>query len=318
MRVLITGGAGYIGSELTSRLAKTAGVGEIVVYDNLSRGNFNLFFGDDKLGGGVRLLRADLLDSRTLRLALKTIDIVIHLAAKVTTPFADQTPHFFEQINHWGTAELVYAVEASDVSKLIFLSSASVYGASSSEVDANSPANPKTFYGVSKRRGEQHVQRLMTAGFPAYVIRCGNVFGYGRSLRFDSVINRFMFEANYLGRIAIHGTGRQHRSFVHVDRVARVITSLLQADCPAPGTYNLVEATWSINTIAETIRAIYPQLDMIFADRDVEMRELKVKPDPRLDHLLPNDPCSLLEHLVDFNSAMSFHHDTSFRSAAAH
>ncbi|MEO7986708.1 MAG: NAD-dependent epimerase/dehydratase family protein [Gemmatimonadales bacterium] len=64
MRVLITGGAGYIGSELTSRLAKTAGVGEIVVYDNLSRGNFNLFFGDDKLGGGVRLLRADLLDSR--------------------------------------------------------------------------------------------------------------------------------------------------------------------------------------------------------------------------------------------------------------
>ncbi len=317
MRVLITGGAGYIGSELTSRLAKTSGVDEIVVYDNLSRGNFNLFFGDDKLGSRVRLLRADLLDSRTLRRALKNIDVVIHLAAKVTTPFADQTPHFFEQINHWGTAELVYAVEDSDVSKLIFLSSASVYGASSSEVDANAPANPKTFYGISKRRAEQHVERIMAAGFPAYVIRCGNVFGYGRSMRFDSVINRFMFEANYLGQIAVHGTGRQHRSFVHVDRAARILTSLLQAGCAEPGIYNLVDATWSINTIAETIRAIYPRLDMIFGDRNVEMRELKVQPDPRLDNLLPNDPFSLLDHLIDFNSAMSFHHDAGLPSVAA-
>lgn len=59
------------------------------------------------------------------------IDIIYHLAANVTTPFANTDPHFYEQVNHWGTAELAYAAEKASVKKLIYSSSTSVYGASS-------------------------------------------------------------------------------------------------------------------------------------------------------------------------------------------
>ena len=155
MKILITGGAGYIGTELVYELNKNPEVKEIVVYDNLSRGNINLFIGSNKLSNKIKFIQGDILDTRLLRESLKGVDVVYHLAAKVTTPFADQNAHFFEQVNHWGTAELTYAIEESEVKKFIYTSSASVYGASSQEADEQTFPNPKTFYGISKLRGEE-------------------------------------------------------------------------------------------------------------------------------------------------------------------
>jgi len=174
MKILITGGAGYIGTELTYELEKNPQVKEIIIYDNLSRGNINLFIGQSKLSNKIKFVQGDILDTRLLKQTLKNIDVVYHLAAKVTTPFADQNAHFFEQVNHWGTAELVYAIEESNVKQFIYTSSASVYGASSQEADEGSVPNPRTFYGISKLRGEDHVNRLMAKDTETYIIRCGN------------------------------------------------------------------------------------------------------------------------------------------------
>src|SRR5258705_10146253 len=115
MNILVTGGTGYIGTELVKTLAKNTKVDRIIVYDNLSRGNFNFFIGKNQSNGKVKFVQGDILDSRKIRKELKGIDVVYHLAAKVTTPFANIDSHFFEQINHWGTAELVYALEESSV-----------------------------------------------------------------------------------------------------------------------------------------------------------------------------------------------------------
>ncbi len=80
---------------------------------------------------------------------LQDIDVVYHLAAKVSTPLATENSHLFEQINHWGTAELVYAVEESPVSKFVYLSTTSVYGASEQMISVDTPPDPKTFYGAA-------------------------------------------------------------------------------------------------------------------------------------------------------------------------
>src|SRR5262245_1850053 len=128
MKIFITGGAGYIGTELVNELAKNNSVEQIIVFDNLSRGNYNFFFGANSGNRKIKFIQGDILDSRKIRKELKGIDVVYHLAAKVTTPFANIDSHFFEQINHWGTAELIYALEESRVKKFIFTSSASVYG----------------------------------------------------------------------------------------------------------------------------------------------------------------------------------------------
>src|SRR5690606_282429 len=143
-------------------------------------------------------------------------DVVYHLAAKVNTPYVNSDGHSYEQVNHWGTAELVYAVEESDVQKFIYASSASVYGSSSKVRNEAHPPNPRTIYAISKFRGEEQVARLMDTR-ETYILRCGNVYGYNKSVRFEMVINQFMFNANYNRRISIHGTGKQQRAFVNIN-----------------------------------------------------------------------------------------------------
>lgn len=304
MKVLITGGAGYIGTELTYELDKRNDVDEIVIYDNLSRGNYNLFIGDNNLSGKVRFVKGELLDTRLLKKTLEGIDVVYHLAAKVTTPFADQDPHSFEQTNHWGTAELVYAIEESDVKKLIYTSSASIYGASSEEVDVDSPINPRTFYGISKMRGEEHINRLYDKT-DTYIIRCGNVYGYSKSMRFDSVINRFLFDANYSGRITINGTGEQTRSFIHIDKTANILAKLMSDDLK-PGRYDLVEDTLVINYIADTLKEMYPEMEMMYVNQNLKLRELKVKPNPVINELTDIGVRNLREVLAEFKQKLTF------------
>ena len=277
MNILVTGGAGYVGTKLVKQLIKLEEVDKVIVYDNLSRGNYNLFIGESIINGHkVQFIQGEILDSRLLRKVLVGIDIVYHLAAKVTTPFANTDPHFYEQINHWGTAELVYAIEESDVKKLIHLSSTSVYGSSDGVVNEDSPLNPRTFYGTAKKRGEEHVQRLVEQG-RAIIIRSGNVYGYSKSMRFDAVINRFAFETNFHNRITIQGSGSQHRSFIHVNDLVFDLALLIQKEVPSD-VYNLVSKNLSILEIVDVFKELRPSLEFLFIDQHLDLRNIQVDP----------------------------------------
>lgn len=278
MKILVLGGSGYIGTELVTELIKQEEVEEVIVYDNLSRSSYSFFLGRKfRQPQKIRFVRGELLDSRQLRKILRGVDVVYHLAAKVTTPFANADPHFYEQVNHWGTAELVYAIEESDVKKFIFTSSTAVYGASNKEIDVTTPPNPRTFYGTSKMRAEEHVRRL-SSKMDTYIIRCGNVYGFNTSMRFDAVINKFVFEAHFNRQIQIHGDGRQNRAFIHVNKVARGLTSLLGTDLEG-GTYNLVDRNLMVLDIVDDLKMLLPELEFIFINQHLKLRQLKVKPD---------------------------------------
>lgn len=283
----MTGGAGYVGTELVAALARRGDVDEVVVYDNLSRGSLNLFlFAPLEHGIGasrVSFVRGEVLDSRGLAAALEGIDVVYHLAARVTTPFADADFHGFDQVNHWGTAELSYLLERNPVDRLIYLSTTSVYGATREEAAPHTLPTPRTSYGLSKYQGERMLERL-SQRLALYVFRCGNVHGYSPAMRFDSVINRLLFDAHFGGRITIHGSGEQHRAFVHVDNVAHVLEAAL-GPLP-PGTYDLVERNLSILDVARHIQGLYPDVERIFVNQDVALRDLRVEPDARLADLL--------------------------------
>jgi UDP-glucose 4-epimerase len=303
LKVLVTGGAGYIGTELVSCLAQQQTVDEVVVYDNLSRANYNLFLGEPKLSKNkIRFVQGELLDSRRLKKELSQVDLIYHLAALVTTPFADQNSHLFEQVNHWGTAELIYALEELPDIPFVYLSSCSVYGAGEGLADVNDPLDPKTFYGISKMRAEQHVARLAEKQ-AVYLIRCGNVYGYNASMRFDAVINKFMFEANFQNKIRVNGDGHQHRPFIAVEKVARVL-QLLPSELE-PGTYNLVDFNATVMEVVEVMRSIYPRLETLFVNHHLTMRELQVMPSSSLKPLLgPTN--SLEEDLKSFKAAFRF------------
>lgn len=304
MKVLITGGAGYVGNELTYELLKYPEAEKIIIYDNLSRKNYNLFSDARCTSGKVSFVRGELLDSRKLKAAVREVDAVVHLAARVSTPFASEDSHFFEQTNHWGTAELVYAAEESNVSKFIYLSSSSVYGSSTEVIDEKTFPNPKTFYGSSKLRGEAHVERLFDK-IPSYILRAGNIYGYSPSVRFDAVINRFLFDANFTGRIQITGNGLQLRAFIHIDKVVNVICNLLNNKFSS-GIYNLVDKNLSILGVADVIKELYPGLETIFINQHLMMRELKVKPDKRLLPVSTYPAISFKEEMLSFKEKFSF------------
>ncbi len=306
MRILITGGAGYIGAELVYLLSEKPDIGEIVIYDNLSRKNYNLLFFKRIHGANkIRLVKADILDSRTLRKELDGTDVVVHLAAKVSTPFSNEDPHQLEQVNHWGSAELSYILEESHVKKVIYLSSTSVYGSSDDIVfSEESPCHPDTFYGRSKFQGEQHFSRL-SSKMKTYIVRCGNIYGFSPCMRFDSVINKFMLEANFNKRISIHGTGKQKRSFVNIKKVANRMWQLIESDIPSD-TYNLVNFNTSILELASLIKEIYPDLEFIFVDQHAKLRNLEVDPNTRFLKYFPMTYTDLKEELKFFASKFAF------------
>lgn len=306
MNVLVTGGAGYIGTELVARLAADKSINRIVVYDNLSRPNFNFFLGEKPLGSDkVQFYKGELLDSRHLKMALKGIDVVYHLAAKVTTPFANGDAHLYEQVNHWGTAELVYAIEESSVKKLIYTSSSGIYGSSEQGVSEEFAPQPKTFYAISKLRGEDHVRRMMSK-IDTYILRCGNVYGYSKSMRFDAVINKFVFEANFEKRITVQGDGNQSRSFIHIDMIATALANIIHSDLKV-GTYNLVERNIKIIDIVDELKQLIPDLEFIFINQHLKLHELNVKANDVINSKLGiKNGKSLKEELQEFLARFSF------------
>jgi UDP-glucose 4-epimerase len=308
MNVLVTGGAGYIGTELVSLLIANPKVDKVIVYDNLSRPNYNLFLGlRHQKHQKLSFVKGELLDSRALKKVLKGVDVVYHLAAKVTTPFANADSHVYEQVNHWGTAELVYAVEESNVKRFIYTSSTGVYGSSAIPAHEDTPPDPQTFYAASKLRGEEHVRRLIKSGkIETFVMRCGNVYGYSKSMRFDAVINKFVFESNFNKLITIQGDGKQSRTFIHIEMVAKALNNLLTADLPSD-VYNIVDRNLKVIDILDVLKELIPDLQFIFINQHLRLHELNVKPNPLIsDTLMIRNQRTLKEELSEFLTKFSF------------
>ncbi|MBZ0205130.1 MAG: SDR family oxidoreductase [Flavobacteriales bacterium] len=305
MKVVVTGGAGYIGAELCAALAKDERVSELVIYDLLDRGHFGVFMGP-KLGKTkVRFVQGDVLDSRRLLQELAGSDMVYHLAAKVTTPFADAGHSQFEQVNHWGTAEVVYAIEeVAPKARVVYLSSASVYGQDTGSAQSNVKPSPRSAYGHSKLRGEAHMERLGDHQ-QVCILRSANVHGHGRCMRFDAVINRFVFQAHFQGRITVRGSGEQRRPFIHVHAVVHTLASLLGPNELA-GTYDLVERDWSVVEIVEALRGPYPETELLFIDQHLDLLSMQVQRDERLASIQPLRAATLEQDLRELGAKFAW------------
>lgn len=309
MKVLVTGGAGYIGAQLVYELSQKPEVTEVIVYDNLSRGNYNLFISSsNKINkGNVKFIQGDLLDSRKLKKSIKGVEVVYHLAAKVAAPYQDVDSHFYEQVNNWGTAELVYAIdETESVKKVVYLSTTNVYPGHKQKVyGTDAEANPRTFYSISKLRGEEHVLRL-NSRIEAVILRCGNVYGYSPAIRFDSVINKFLFESHFNNRIQIHGSGKQSRSFIHIDKLVNILLEVPDAGLQG-GIYNLTDKNIQVLDLVDVFKEIYPELEFIFINQHLELRDLKVDQDNRINGLYKGKEVTLKEELVELrNKSFAF------------
>jgi UDP-glucose 4-epimerase len=303
MNILVTGGAGYVGAALVNQLFSSKEIDSVTVYDNLSRKNYNFFTSFKFESSKLKFIEGDILDTRKLKAALKNIDVVYHLAA-LTDKNPSLDSHLFEQVNNWGTSELVNAIEESNVSKLIYLSSTAIYGEGTSVFNEESEPKPVSFYATSKWRGEAQVQRLFSKK-KCLILRAGNIYGFSPCLRFDSVINKFMFEANFKGRIQIHGNGRQTRPYIHINQVVDTLVRFLTIETDST-VINLSAQNLQILDIVEHLQAIYPQLEFIFINQHLKIEDLIIENGLKLQTYVPAFVSDLSSELEAFKQHLSF------------
>ena len=302
--IFITGGAGYIGYALCRDILQHIPDASIIVYDNLSRKNF-AFFTTEKLDSSrIKFINGDILDNYTLEKTLDGVDTILHLAAKVSAPDSDRDSHYYDQVNHWGTAILADAARKAEIKHFLYLSSSSVYGSTVDPVDETHEPNPNSFYGISKLRGEKQVKRL-NGKMKTHIIRAGNVYGYNPAMRIDTVINKFMFEAHFKNQILINGDGNQVRSFIHVDKLVAMIRNLVIHEMPS-GVYNAVEHKLAVNELVEHVRDLYPELEYLSLNQNIKMRHVNIKTPCLLQDKFPYSEVSIKEELEAFKNSFAF------------
>ena len=267
--ILVTGGAGYIGSQLIRDLATDPHFNgrTIRIYDNLQRQRFSPLM-DLPAEGRYEFIEGDILDRLNLERAMHGVSTVIHLAAIVRTPLSFDHPEWTEQVNHWGTASVVEAALAAGVAQLLYSSSASVFGPGGpfKEVDVCRPIGP---YAISKRKGEDEILRGGKRGLRVAVLRLGTTFGNAPGMRFDGVANRLAFLCGVARPLVIHGSGDQLRPLIHVADASLAIRLCL-LDARAEGrVINAVTMNPSINQIAQTLQGLVPDATIRYTDQDI-------------------------------------------------
>jgi len=223
MRVLLTGGAGYIGCVMARHLLDRGF--EVVVLDRL-------FFGIEPvrelLGEkGYTLIHDDVrwFDPHIL----DGVDVVVDMAAIANDPAGELNPEFTMDINYRGRVRVANLAKKHGVSRYIYFSTCSVYGYQEGVADESSPLNPLTTYARAAALGEREVLPLADKRFIVTVVRPATVYGYSPRLRLDLVVNTMTFTLYTEGHVKVFG-GSQYRPLVHVKDVARAIEMIIDAE----------------------------------------------------------------------------------------
>jgi UDP-glucose 4-epimerase len=219
-KVLVTGGAGFIGSHLVEALL--AKKHDVTVLDNLSSGRLsNLSAVKDK----INFIKGDICDVNSVKKACEGKDVVFHLAAIASVPYSVQHPLEAHEVNITGTLKVLIAARDAKVKRFVFSSSAAVYGDEPSlPKTENSPLRPMTPYALSKLAGEQYALIFHKIyGMETVALRYFNVFGPRQdpSSPYSGVITKFVTALKSGKQPLIFGDGMQTRDFVFVSDVVQ-------------------------------------------------------------------------------------------------
>ena len=220
MNILVTGSDGYIGTVLVSHL-----LGKGYHVTGLDTG----FFRTAHFHNGITKLPHTInKDVRTVIPSdFSSIDTVIHLAELSNDPMGQNDPEITYKINHLGTARLSKMAKKAGVKRFIYFSSCSVYGASDSVRDENSPTNPQTEYAKCKVLNEKAILQLTDEEFSTVIFRNATVFGVSPRMRFDLVVNNLTGLAFIQKEIKMESNGEPWRPLVHIDDLCRAVLSVI-------------------------------------------------------------------------------------------
>ena len=285
MKILLTGGAGYIGGRL-GRALNCSGIHEVAALDNLRRGR------REAVADGVRFIEGDVRDAKLLDEITRGVDLIYHLAAESAVMSAAADPEYCFETNVAGTFRVLRTAQANGVKRVVFSSSREVYGECAElPVAETATLLPRNVYGASKAAGEMCCGAFLNADLEISVVRLANVYGPGDQGR---VIPKFVHAALRGDPLTLFGTA-QVMDFVWIDAVVEALVRLGTGPYLA-GPFNIGSGKGT--TIVDLARRVVAAANStstveVAARRDVEV--MRFEADTRaaereLGLKIPDDP----------------------------
>jgi UDP-glucose 4-epimerase len=263
MKVLVTGGAGFIGSHVVDRLVKESCA--VRVFDDLSNGKLANIQGHLK-SGKVEFVKGDVRDALVVRKSLEGVDAVVHLAALISVPFSFENPALTFDVNLFGTLNMLRLCVQKGVEKFVFVSSCAVYGDPELlPVNEDVKANPISPYAESKLVGERYCLGFSERELLRLVVlRFFNVYGPRQGLNeYSGVITQFIDRLKQGKPLLVYGDGSQTRDFVNVKDIANAVLASLKTGITSD-VFNVGSGkSTSINELAKTVSEL--------VDRDLDI-----------------------------------------------
>lgn len=267
--ILVTGGAGYIGSVLAQRLLNRGY--RVRILDRLYWGRGPV----EAIVDQVELVEADVREMPAT--ALDGVDAVIHLAGLSNDPTAEYDPEANWQMNAVATETLGRNCVDREVERLVFALSCSLYdGMPPGMHDERAPIEPRGAYATSKRYGEQALIGLVDDGLCPVMLRNGTVYGYSPRMRYDLVVNTFVKDSLLKGQLSLHGGGWMWRPLVDVRDVSDAMIAAMEApaELVRGEIFNVLHSNYQIRELAMLVAGSVQLLG-----RSVTLKE---EPAPRL------------------------------------
>jgi len=256
-RVLVTGGCGYIGSALVPQLLEDSRVAEVVVFDSLASGSPANLVGS--VSEDLVFRRGDVREYGDVESVMRGVDSVIHLAAITGAASTHDRREETFAVNRDGTENVLTAAGKFDVGSVVLASSCNNYGrAASTDIDEETPQNPLNPYAESKVAAEELlVEAVEEYGIDGTALRMSTNYGWSPGIRFNLVVNHFVFRGLTNRPLTVYGDGSNWRPFIHVRDAARAYAqAALEPESWPQQVYNVGsnDSNYRIVEIAEIVR----------------------------------------------------------------
>ncbi|QIG53191.1 NAD(P)-dependent oxidoreductase [Altererythrobacter sp. BO-6] len=269
MKVLLTGHMGYIGSVLAPKLLDQGH--QVVGLDSALFEGCNFLPERAKIASVAGDVREFVQDPARANEQLHDIDVVIHLAALSNDPLGDYRPGLTQEINAQASIELARCAKRAGVTRFVFASSCSNYGASGDGfITEQGTLNPVTAYGRSKVEAEIGISMLADETFSPTFLRASTAYGLSPLIRMDLVVNNLTAWACTTGEVHLMSDGSPWRPIVHVEDIAAAYIATIEADRSEihNEVFNVGQTTenYQIREIAEIVRDVVPGSKIGFSD----------------------------------------------------
>ncbi len=275
-KVLVVGGAGYLGSVLCSELLNRGY--RVRVLDNLIYGDS----GVKKLfkNKEFELSKGDIRNLSDVVDAIKDVDAVIHLAAIVGDTACLADPEKTLEINYLATKNLAETCKYFQINRFIFASTCSVYGQSllpDQQLTEDSPLNPVSLYAETKIKCEQTILSSVDENFSPTIFRMATLYGYSPNMRFDLAINLLTAKAIFEKKIPIFG-GDQWRPWLHLQDAASAYIKCLEKPIEdiKGEIFNVVSENYKVIEVGKIINKAIPLAELIISDKAIDKRDYNV------------------------------------------